>query len=126
EITARRNFLNEDDEGNERDPTEVHYTCCEDKCHQCPAAADAIDTMVQTHYHRPAATFTPVCSQEGERCTTNTKARALERRPLVDACRNENCAAEQRCRRCHGLREQRLPVKPHLCHSREYAERSPH
>src|SRR5215813_3441730 len=85
-----KKLLQKNEQREKRDPKHVHNAAHKQKCHQHPAAADAIGPVAQPQQQTPKCipTEASVAHQEQKRRLALCKADVLERRPLVDARRD--------------------------------------
>src|SRR5215813_2657469 len=85
-----KKLLQKDEHREERDPKHVHNAAYKQKRHQHPAAADAIGPAAKPQQQTPQCvpTEASVAHEEQKRRLALRKADVLERRPLIDACRD--------------------------------------
>src|SRR5438132_12378355 len=94
--SKRRNFLQEDKQRQERDPKHVHHAAHKQKCHQNPAAADAINSVAKPQQQAPRhiAAKAAMAHKEPERGLALGETDVLEWIPLLDAHRNQHDPSE--------------------------------
>ena len=82
--TERRDFFKCHERRQGRDDEQVHHAAREQQQHQCPAAANAVHAVLESHTERTRRPIAPTADQESQRRLARPKTRVLERRQLID------------------------------------------
>src|SRR5262249_18427346 len=85
-----KKLLQKNEQREERDPKHVHNAAHKQKCHQHPAAADAIGPVAQPQQQTPKCipTEASVAHQEQKRRRAWWRAAVVGRRHVVAPCRD--------------------------------------
>ena len=99
---AREEFFQSDEQGERRDPEDVHDAGDEEQTHEGPAAAGAEEAVFHPHPESSARAFPPSRHDEFEGGAAVREAGVLERGELKNAGGEEQNAAEPRAAAGHG------------------------
>ena len=126
ETLAGADLLDGHDDAERRHPDHVHHADREHHQHHRPAAAEAVQPLLDAEPEHAARRGRPIGKEERERALALLEAGVFERRELVDAGADEDRARKQSARRSHPGIEQRGAREAVLRHGRCGRKAEPH
>src|SRR3972149_5518401 len=91
----RHRLLQQDEDGDGRNPHEVHDAAHEEEAHQGPAAPPAVAAVMEPHAEGAPGPFTPTGEEEAQRGLAVCEAGVLPRRELVAPGQDQEAAPQE-------------------------------